>query len=55
VKVTQGKIMSDPISTELTSYETTERSLPILPVRDTVLSPCGAASDGGARKFRAVD
>jgi ATP-dependent Lon protease len=39
VKVTQGKIMSDPISTELTSYETTERSLPILPVRDTVLFP----------------
>src|SRR5580693_279755 len=32
--------MSDPINTtELTSYETTERSLPILPVRDTVLFP----------------
>ncbi len=31
--------MSDPISNELTSYETTERSLPILPVRDTVLFP----------------
>ncbi len=32
--------MSDPISTtEITSYETTERSLPILPVRDTVLFP----------------
>src|ERR1700693_3952172 len=33
--------MSDPIitSTEQTSYETTERSLPILPVRDTVLFP----------------
>jgi ATP-dependent Lon protease len=30
--------MSEPISTEL-SYETTERSLPILPVRDTVLFP----------------
>jgi ATP-dependent Lon protease len=39
VKVTQGKIMSDPVSTELTSYDTTERSLPILPVRDTVLFP----------------
>jgi ATP-dependent Lon protease len=31
--------MSEPISTELTSYETTARSLPILPVRDTVLFP----------------
>ena len=33
--------MSDLISnsSELTSYETTERSLPILPVRDTVLFP----------------
>ncbi|MFY9903962.1 MAG: endopeptidase La [Terriglobales bacterium] len=31
--------MSDPITTENTSYETTERSLPILPVRDTVLFP----------------
>src|SRR4030088_2266530 len=33
--------MSDPIitSTEQTSYETSERSLPILPVRDTVLFP----------------
>jgi len=31
--------MSDPISIEHTSYETTERSLPILPVRDTVLFP----------------
>src|SRR6202521_5730764 len=33
--------MSDPIitSTEQTSYETTERALPILPVRDTVLFP----------------
>jgi len=30
--------MSDPVSPELT-YETTERSLPILPVRDTVLFP----------------
>jgi ATP-dependent Lon protease len=30
--------MNEPISTEL-SYETTERSLPILPVRDTVLFP----------------
>src|ERR1700716_4042845 len=30
--------MSDPI-TDQTSYETTERSLPILPVRDTVLFP----------------
>jgi ATP-dependent Lon protease len=36
---TQGKIMSDPISSEITSYDTTERSLPILPVRDTVLFP----------------
>src|SRR4030081_83216 len=33
--------MSDPIitSTEQTSYDTSERSLPILPVRDTVLFP----------------
>jgi len=31
--------MSDPISSEITSYETSERSLPILPVRDTVLFP----------------
>jgi ATP-dependent Lon protease len=32
--------MSDPINTiESTSFETTERSLPILPVRDTVLFP----------------
>jgi ATP-dependent Lon protease len=32
--------MSDPVNTiEHTSYETTERSLPILPVRDTVLFP----------------
>src|SRR3982075_2038380 len=33
--------MSDPIITspDQTSYETTERSLPILPVRDTVLFP----------------
>ena len=31
--------MSDPISIESNSYETTERSLPILPVRDTVLFP----------------
>src|ERR1700723_1378136 len=32
--------MSDPINaTELTSYDTSERSLPILPVRDTVLFP----------------
>jgi len=33
--------MSDPIitTTDETSYETTERSLPILPVRDTVLFP----------------
>ena len=33
--------MSDPIiaTTDPTSYETTERSLPILPVRDTVLFP----------------
>ncbi|MGO9824642.1 MAG: endopeptidase La [Terriglobales bacterium] len=30
--------MSDPIP-EITSYETSERSLPILPVRDTVLFP----------------
>jgi ATP-dependent Lon protease len=36
VKVTQEKIMSDPI---ITSYETAGRSLPILPVRDTVLFP----------------
>src|SRR5713101_7307084 len=31
--------MSDISSSEHTSYETTERSLPILPVRDTVLFP----------------
>jgi ATP-dependent Lon protease len=31
--------MSDPTTSELTTYETTERSLPILPVRDTVLFP----------------
>ena len=31
--------MSDPTSSELAAYETTERSLPILPVRDTVLFP----------------
>src|SRR6202034_1814752 len=32
--------MSDPIdATELSSYDTTERSLPILPVGDTVLFP----------------
>jgi ATP-dependent Lon protease len=31
--------MSDPIPSEPTTYETTERSLPILPVRDTVLFP----------------
>src|ERR1017187_4888655 len=31
--------MTDPISSEIVSYETTERSLPILPVRDTVLFP----------------
>src|SRR6202163_3409631 len=33
--------MSDPIitTTDQTSYETSERSLPILPVRDTVLFP----------------
>jgi ATP-dependent Lon protease len=36
VKVTQEKIMSDPV---ITSYETAGRSLPILPVRDTVLFP----------------
>src|SRR3981189_629891 len=36
--------MSDPIitSTEQTSYETSERSLPILPVRDSVLFPHAA-------------
>jgi ATP-dependent Lon protease len=41
VEVTQGKIMSDLISNtdDQISYETTERSLPILPVRDTVLFP----------------
>jgi len=38
-EVTQEKNMSDPSSIEHTSYETTERSLPILPVRDTVLFP----------------
>jgi ATP-dependent Lon protease len=31
--------MNEPISTEFTTYETSERSLPILPVRDTVLFP----------------
>jgi ATP-dependent Lon protease len=31
--------MSDIVVSEHTSYETTERSLPILPVRDTVLFP----------------
>jgi len=31
--------MSDIVATETTSYDTTERSLPILPVRDTVLFP----------------
>jgi len=31
--------MSDLITSEHTSYDTTERSLPILPVRDTVLFP----------------
>jgi ATP-dependent Lon protease len=31
--------MSDLIASENTSYETSERSLPILPVRDTVLFP----------------
>jgi ATP-dependent Lon protease len=31
--------MSDPVSAETTAYEITERSLPILPVRDTVLFP----------------
>src|SRR2546427_12980927 len=31
--------MSNLSSSEHTSYETTERSLPILPVRDTVLFP----------------
>src|SRR3979490_1818122 len=41
MKFTQVQIISDPIitSTEQTSYETSERSLPILPVRDTVLFP----------------
>jgi ATP-dependent Lon protease len=42
VKDTQGKIMSDLVSnsgSSQISYETTERSLPILPVRDTVLFP----------------
>jgi len=43
VQVTQEKIMSDIISnsaaSDLSSYDTTERSLPILPVRDTVLFP----------------
>jgi len=39
VEVTQGKNMSDIVSSESPSYETTERSLPILPVRDTVLFP----------------
>jgi ATP-dependent Lon protease len=32
-------IMSDLTTSEHTSYDTTERSLPILPVRDTVLFP----------------
>src|SRR5271163_665519 len=32
-------IISNSGSSELTTYETTERSLPILPVRDTVLFP----------------
>src|SRR5580698_2352615 len=31
--------MSDPTVTETPAFETTERSLPILPVRDTVLFP----------------
>jgi ATP-dependent Lon protease len=31
--------MSDPNIPDITTYETTERSLPILPVRDTVLFP----------------
>src|SRR5712675_773940 len=31
--------MSDLVTSEHTSYDTTERSLPILPVRDTVLFP----------------
>jgi ATP-dependent Lon protease len=31
--------MSDIVTAETTSYDTTERSLPILPVRDTVLFP----------------
>jgi ATP-dependent Lon protease len=39
VKDTQGKNMSDIVASEPGSYETTERSLPILPVRDTVLFP----------------
>jgi ATP-dependent Lon protease len=39
VKVTQGKIMSDINTTETAYIDTTERSLPILPVRDTVLFP----------------
>jgi ATP-dependent Lon protease len=39
VKVTQGKNMSEIVTSEPTTYETTERSLPILPVRDTVLFP----------------
>jgi ATP-dependent Lon protease len=39
VKVTQGKIMSDIYTNETTYVDTTERSLPILPVRDTVLFP----------------
>src|SRR3979490_815615 len=41
MKFTQVQIISDPIitSTEQTSYDTSERSLPILPVRDTVLFP----------------
>jgi ATP-dependent Lon protease len=41
VKLTQGKTMTDilPNTSDITSYETTDRSLPILPVRDTVLFP----------------
>src|SRR6202050_4699726 len=31
--------MSDIVTSEQTSYEITDRSLPILPVRDTVLFP----------------
>ena len=32
-------IISNSASSDLSSYDTTERSLPILPVRDTVLFP----------------